>query len=113
MVGEAVGHGGGERLVRQAFNHVAHLEIVLAIAIGREPPGSNVGPKGRGKRIVISFGDLVAEAGYITYGAVQKNRLVPRGVVEDKKSEQVSVAGIARLHVKEMEAADTARARVA
>src|SRR6185437_9510875 len=42
MVREAVRHGDGEGRVGQAFDYVAILEVILAIAVRREPPRSHV-----------------------------------------------------------------------
>ena len=81
VISESVGHGDVEHLARQPLDDVADLEVILGIAIGSEPPGSDVGPKDGDKWVVISFGDFVAEAGDIDDGTIQENRLVPGGVV--------------------------------
>jgi hypothetical protein len=65
----------------QPFDHVANLQIILAIAIGRQPQGCYVvNAVKRHERIVIRLGDFVAEAVNIEYGRV-KEKTGPSGIL--------------------------------
>src|SRR4051812_44308686 len=62
VIGEAV-HGDGIRVVRQAFDDVAVLQVVLAEPVRREPPGDDVVQVvARDEGIAVRLRDLVAQA---------------------------------------------------
>src|SRR5437764_3774221 len=55
-------HGG----FRQALNRVAHLQIILAISILREPPGGDaVNSVATNKRIIQTFGNFMTQSCHI------------------------------------------------
>jgi hypothetical protein len=114
MVRESVRNGDGERLSWQPFNHIANLQIILTIAIGRQPPGCYVvNAVKRHERIVVRLGDFVAEGVNIEHGRVkEETRLCPGRVVQDKSPQKVSVTRIPRLLVKAVKAKNTARSCV-
>jgi len=91
--------------VGKALNHVAIFQVVLAVATGREPPGSGVAPKG----IVEGLRQLVAERGDIADGRIRKDAWGnPAGVVDDVTLLQEAVGRAALLEIVGVEAEDAA-----
>src|SRR5262249_10252130 len=104
MIGKAVEHNR-ERLVGQSLDHVAIFQVILAIAVRREPPRSDVMDSITGNEWIIEdLRYLVAESDDIQSVRAAKNtRADPTGVIEDEESQQVVVAGVARLKVEGVE----------
>ena len=83
MVQEAV-HQDGERGVRQAFDHIARLQVVLTVSVGRQPERCEiVDTIADHERVVIGLGDFVAESRCIRERRPEQSACGPTGIVQD------------------------------
>src|ERR1700730_9241215 len=96
--------------VGETFDDIAIFQIVLAIAVGGQPPGSDVVLAIAGyERIVESFRDLVGERSHVDEAAAEQSGTDPGRVVYDITSLPVAIARVARLKVVGVKSEDTAR----
>src|ERR1700694_6072015 len=97
MVGAAV-HRDVEYRLRESFYHVAGLEVVLTVSIGRQPPRSYVmNVIARHERIVINLGDFVTNRSHVLEAPAKDPRTDPTRIVQDITLFQIAVVGISRL----------------
>src|SRR5258708_39245094 len=109
MIREPVRHGDRERLPWQSFDYIPNFQVVLAIAVGSQPPGCQVVHAIRDyQMIVINLRDFMAKSGDIENRLIPEDRLVPRGIVHDEKPRHVSVIRVPTLEIKRMESTDAA-----
>src|SRR6267143_1649507 len=94
----------GEHGVGKPLNHVAGLQAVLAVAVGREPPGCGVVDK----RIVEDLSHLVAEGGHIAEASPEKAWRDPARIVHHVTPLAKAVIGTAWLEVIGVEPEDAA-----
>src|ERR1700692_2616021 len=111
MVREPIRHGDGGCLIRNSLNDITDLQVILAVAVRRFPLWRDIlPPKKRHKRIVIRFGNFMAQAGNVQGRRIHEDWLVPRRVVQDKSSGQISIVGIAALKIERVKPPDAAGA---
>jgi len=103
MIGKPIQHDR-EHAVGKTLDHVPDLQVVLAIAVGREPPGSRV----VAKRIVESLRHLVAERGNVAEAPIEKAWRDPARVVQDITPLLEAVGGAALLEIVSVEPEDAA-----
>src|ERR1700751_53354 len=102
MVGETV-HGYRIQRIRQTLDHVTGFEAVLAVAVRREPPGSDI----ETEWVVIGFGDFVTDGSYILK-RVKQPGADPTGIVKDISPLPKTILRGALLQIVAMEAEHTA-----
>ena len=89
--------------IRQAFNNVPDLEIVLTVSVLREPPRSySVHSIAAHEWIIQAFGDFVAERSYIFETRTEQPGADPTGKIEYVSLLAKPVRGIAGFKVVSM-----------
>ena len=112
MVGHAV-HLDRIGGVGQTFDDVAHFQVILAIAVWREPPGGQVVLIiADHKRIVEGFCDLMTKTGDVDKGIAEESGTDPCGVGDYIATLAISIALIARFNVVAVKSEDAAIIRI-
>src|SRR5437588_451689 len=107
-------HSDGIDAIRKPFNDIADFKIILAIAVRREPPGSDVvDPVAGNEWIVVGFGDLVTESGDVLESAAKDAGTDPAGIIHYVPLFQVAVGRVAEFIIIGMETDDAALAGIA
>src|SRR6185437_2883208 len=115
--GVAVQPNGGAR-IGQTLDHIAHFEIVLAVAVRREPPGRLIetqrlprtttrparGAERRYQRVVERLRELMTERRHVLEGGAEEPGRDPRGVGHRVGPRAIAVRRNARLEVELVEA---------